>query len=536
MNIGKPKHNPFIVVDLNTSLKLLSAGFDGAAVIEAFKVCAPVSSEPGAGWKKEAVLESLRGFIKVNNIRAKDVLLVPPLKSLIIKRVRLSAVPDAELEDVARWHLKDDLPFDVSLAVIAYQVAARLTLEDGSKSIDVVCAVAPAEEIKDQVMAARQAGFNCTAVIPAPLGYAGLIDNYMPQINKGTVAVLHLEDELCYLGIYKNSRLDFYREIPVSMNKFKQALSATLAAEKTGKVQLAGDDINDILFNYGIPQDGAPPYKDKIAAAQIMAMVRPVLEGLTQEIKRSMLYCDAHFQGGRVDILLLGAKAAQIPNLDKFLSKELSLDAQAFGLKDKIKASAAVDPVLAPQAYVLLGLGLCSPGLNLMPPQLRVEKSARVQKASLRWLIIAVFILSLFLSLLAAVRISACKKRLLGSRIYLDALSEVKQTKEKITALSGFLENASQENAMLVPLLKKISIVAPRELFLNELNLDFGAGSGFAGGFVKNKGVDAESILTKFVTGIDSSGYVADAVIDSVLKASLEGEEISNFRINLKLR
>ncbi|MDP2905550.1 MAG: hypothetical protein Q8O22_04530 [Candidatus Omnitrophota bacterium] len=536
MNIGKPKHGPFIVVDLSSGLKLLSAGFSGEAVIEAFKVCAPVSSEPQAAWKKEAVLESLRAFIKVNNIRAKDVLFVPPLRSLIIKRIRLSAVPDAELEDVARWHLKDDLPFDVSLAVVAYQVAARLTLEDGSKSIDLVCAVAPIEQVKDYVMLFRQAGFNCALVLPAPLGYAGLIENYLPQINKGVVAALHLEDELCYLGIYKNSRLDFYREIPASVNKIKQALSAILVTEKTGKVQLTPEDINDILFNYGIPQEGALPYKDKISSAQIMAMVRPVLEGLAQEIKRSLLYCDANFQGGRVDILFLGAKAAQIPNLDKFLSKELSLDAQAFGLKDKIKASAAVDPVLAPQACSLLGLGLRLPDLNLMPPQLRVEKSARVQKASLRWLIIAVFILSLFLSFLAAARISACKKRLLAARIYLETLSEVKQTKEKITALSDFFAKASEENAILVPLLKKISTVAPRELFLNELNLDFGAGSGFAGGFVKNKGVDAESILTKFVTDVDSSGYVADAVIDSVLKASLDGEEISNFRINLKLR
>lgn len=528
MNIGKAKHGPFIIVDLSTGLKLLSAGLSGAPTIEAFKVLGPVSSE--------AILESLRGFIKENNIRTKDVLLVPPLKSLIIKRISLSAVPDAELEDVVRWHLKDDLPFDVSLAVIAYQVAARLTLEDGSKSIDVVCAVAPAGQIKDYVMLLRQAGLNCASVLPAPLGYAGLIENYLPQINKGIVAALHLEDDLCYLGIYKNNRLDFYREIPVSVNKFKQALSATLAVEKTGKVQLTPEDTNDILFNYGIPEEGARSYKDKIAAVQVMAMVRPVLEALTQEIKRSLLYCDAHFQGGRVAALLTGAKAAQIPNLDKFLSQELSLEAQAFGLPEKIKASAAVDPALAPQAYVLLGLGLCSPGLNLMPPQLRTEKTARVQKASLRWLALAIFILSVFLYLSAAVRISACKKCLLGARIYLETLSEVKQTKEKITALSDFFAKASEENRMLVPLLKKISNIAPRELFLNELNLDFGSGSGFAGGFIKGKGVDADSILTKFVTGIDGSGYVADAVIDSVLKGSREGEEASNFRIILKLR
>ena len=536
MNIGKAKHGPFIVIDLSSGLKLLSAGFDGAAVIEAFKIIEPVSGEPQAAWKKEAVLESLRGFVKENNIRTKDALLVPPLKSLIIKRIRLSAVPDAELVDVVKWHLKDDLLFDVSLAVVAYQVVSRLTLEDGSKNIDVVCAVAPSEQIKDFVSLLKTAGFNCAAVIPAPLGYAALIENYLPQINKGNVAALHLEDELCYLGIYKNSRLDFYREIPVSMNKFKQALSATLAAEKTGKVQLAGEDINDILFNYGIPDEGALPYKDKISAAQIMAMVRPVLEGLAQEIKRSLLYCDAHFQGGQVDALLLGAVAAQIPNLGKFLSKELSLDAQAFGLREKIRVSATVDPTLVPQAYCLLGLGLCLPGLSLMPPQLRMEKTARVQRASLRWFVIAVFILSLFLYLLATARISACKKRLLGSRTYLEALSVVKQTKEKITALSDFFAKVSEADAKLVPLLKKISTVAPRELFLNELSLDFEAGSGFAGGFVKNKGVDSESILTKFVSEVDNSGYVTDAVIDSVSKASIEGEEVSNFRISLKLR
>ena len=307
-----------IVVDISSHLRLLDVHLGANPKVKAINVI-----ELPADKKDDIILASLRDFIGKNNILHKNVILKPCLKSFFAKRIELPAIPKAELPEAVKLKLRSDSPIDLSTAALDFSIVREVAKNDGSKTLDIICVAAPVQEIKEQVFLLKQLGLVCLAVGLLPWGYANIIARFLKQEDNQAIGVVHMEDNSCYICVYKNNRLDFYRELPITVDKLRESLSGMLITG-TGKVQLGNDEINKILFEQGIPTE----------ANQILAMLRPDLERLGQEIKRSLAYYDSQFQGGAVNRILVGGLGAKIPNIDTCLAAECSLNIQRISLLD----------------------------------------------------------------------------------------------------------------------------------------------------------------------------------------------------------
>ncbi len=520
-----------VVVDTTSNLKLIDVELKGEIRINALKIV-----EFGNAKREDLIASSLQDFLKKNNIQRKNAILLPLLSQLYVKRIQLPAVSEAELIEAAKWQLKNDIPFDLSKAVFDYQIIKKNALTDGSKNFDILCIVAEEAEVKKQVLLLKQAGLVCLAVNLPVFGYAKLIEKYLGETKDKPVAIVHIAENNSCVAIYKENMISFFRKLPIAIDKLRESLSAELVTEK-GRVQLTADEINDCLFHHGIPLDGSLLYKDKMSSGQILAMLRPSLEMLSQEIKRSLEYYNSQFQGTVPKNLLLCAEAVKIPGLDKFLTSELSMECSIPQFSDKIKISSAINPLDLTQSYAGVGAAInYEKNINLLPREFRTEKIERFQKVSLRWVTFVAFLLLVVSYLLGIAAVSAYQKRLDNASFELNVLSEIRQTREKIDAFDNFAAEIKKSEFPLTVILKKISSLAPNELFLKKLTFDCEGKKGIIFGYIKSAKSEPETLLAKFIGAMNNTGHFKDIDIDLAKKILLQGFEVVSFEVNFKLQ
>ena len=87
--------------------------------------------------------------------------------------------------------------------------------------------------------------------------------------------------------------------------------------------------------------------------------------------------------------VFVGGPGSAIPKLDAFLSVGLSLDVLPLPVPSGLGVSPALGAGALKQNLVLAGAALgYKEGINLLPREFRAQKSEKVQRVSLRWLIL----------------------------------------------------------------------------------------------------------------------------------------------------
>ncbi len=527
--IFSKKIDTFLVIEISQKLAILSVSVKNGVKINALKTNAFSKDK-----RDDSILAAIKDFIIENNIEHKKAIFVPSLESVVVKRIQIPAVPDSELHEAIKWQIKDDISFDLSNAIIDYSIIKKTAKEDGSKLLDIVCVAAKEEEIRQQVLLLKKAGLDCLAVSISPFGYVKIIDKYLLPKTDVPEAVLNIDTTNCYIAIYKNSKLEFYRELPISINKFKESLRGVLGSEK-GKIELSSDEIEEILSEVGIPIEDSS-YKQKISFMQILSLQRPVLERLIIEIKRSLSYYDTEYSGGMVNKVLIAGGALKIPNLDKFLAKELGLNIESLILKDKLVTTSNINQMDLSESYASLGLVFdYAKQINLMPYEFRTRQIENVEKVSLRWVVFIAILLLAMSFLFTRARIGILSRSLNNAKFHLSTLFPLKEISENLNALNNFISGIKRTRPPAGIILKKLSNLVGRELFFSQLSIDCETMDGSISGFVRTLNQNPDTILTEFISAMKSSGYFRDANISNVSKESKEGSDIAVFNIKFKL-
>jgi type IV pilus assembly protein PilM len=528
-NMISPKIVSVLVISITDKLTILSIDIKDEIRLDALETYELVKER-----KNEDIVRYIRDFIQEKRIEHKNAIISLTLDSLLIKRIQLPELPETELPEAIKWQIKEELSFDFSDIVIDFSIIKKTIKKDGSKVLDIMCVAAQEQEVEHHVLLLKKVGLNCLAVGVEVFGYAKNVEKYLKQERNESIGILHLGKNICYLAIYKNNKLEFYRELPISIIKLKNSLKGMLVSD-TDKVEVLDDEINDVLFKIGIP-DKYFIYREKIDSSQILSILRPILEHLIIEIKRSLSYYDSEFNGGTVNRIFVVGSALKIPNIDKFLAKQLNSNVEKFSLRDKLIVSSRIDQESLSENYAVLGLALdYRKNFNLLPFKFRTEKIERLEIISLRWIAFIAFLLLIIFYVFAKVGISAYQKRLDNALLHLDVLSEIKEIKTRSEQLNNFIVNIKNSQPHIGTILKKLSNITPKEIFFNKFSLNVNTKTGEIFGVVKTKRENSNTILTKLVRDMEKSYYFTDVSISSVKKNTKEIFEIIDFKITFNL-
>mgnify|MGYP001579648412 CR=1 FL=1 len=531
-DIFRRKVDSLIAVDISGGLKLLNIELKGGLKVSALSII-PLPPEQSA-WS-EKIPACINDFLRKYNIHHKNAVLCPCLNQIFIKRLQLPDIPSSELFDAVNWKIKEELPVAWAQKAVGYGVIQKVSNNDGSKTADVISVACEEKQITEQVLLLKGVGLSCLSVVPLPFADAKLAAKILIT-DKQPIAIIHIEEAESYVTFITDKGLEFYRGLPITINKFKESLTGTLVNDR-GTVTLSAQDIDEILSIHGIPQSVGAIYKDKIAESEILAMLRQPLELLTQEIKRSFAYYESQFQGGALKNIFLAGAVVKIPNIDIYLSKELKLNVQKINLADKVKASTRISQADLAQCAGAVGLAIdYKSGINLLPREFKAEKAHAIERISLRWVVLTASLFLVFSYVFANVGIQSYQRRLDMANVQLKVLSEVKTIKTNIEQFNNYIIDIGRSQPRYYAIFKKISNAAPKELFLESFSINSDTKQVLISGAVKSSSPNCDIILTKFVRDMEASGYFSDASISTLANSKQEEGYVIRFNVALKLR
>lgn len=236
---------------------------------------------------------------------------VLPESSYQFVLVEVPNVPDDEINDAARWQIKDQIDYPVDDVVVDM---LKLPSQSTSEGKEMGYAIAARRRsIKEHIALVKGAGLSLD-VIDIPEMCTRNIATLLPQDNYG-VAFLHFTQTHGILTITRKGVLYLLRRI----DKGRSAIDAA----STGEFAAADIDPTSELDILRSPDDEDPFAGDFSRAGLVRTIV--------QEIQRSLDFYDSHYNCEPLNELVL-SPGSNIGGLAKSLNEQLGLAVSSLNL------------------------------------------------------------------------------------------------------------------------------------------------------------------------------------------------------------
>src|SRR5262245_31649613 len=304
----------------------------------------PDSIVDGAIIDGGAVADAIRRLFTSGAIKTKDVAASLSGNAVIVKKISLPQMSQAELAESIYWEAEQYIPFDIQDVNLDYRILDKGG--DGGKStMDVLLVAAKKEKIADYTGVIAQAGRSAVVVDVDAFALQNAYEvNY--GIEPGAVVVLlNAGASATNINILNGDQSVFTRDVSIGGNAYTEALQKELNLPFELADQLKrGQAVDGVTF------DDARP------------VLRAVSENVMLEIQKTFDFFKATASSDRIDRIMLSGGASRAEGFTEMLSERFAAPVEpldpfkrvTFDSK-KIQGSMAD---LAPTAAVAVGLAL----------------------------------------------------------------------------------------------------------------------------------------------------------------------------------
>lgn len=572
---------PTVGLDIGTtSVKavVLKESVSGVAVVDYRVQEFPLSTEKKENVPLEIVLEGLRKCLEGLNLKKMKVITVVAGQRVSVRKVLVPNMPKEELLEAIKWEAKEHIPFPVENAVIDYHIIGEVT-DKGAKKIELLVVAVEKFVIDQHLSMLQNIQVRPASITVTPFALADVLrkNDYL-KLDEALAAVSS-GAETTTINIFSGEHLVFNREIPLGGNNITRAMVGTLISD-SGQVELDINQAEILKKDWGVPDEKNPQQlTPEISSIQIAPLMRPILERLANEIRRSLDYYREESRGKRVTKVVLLGGNAELKGLEAFLGNALGIPVEICHPLKHLELEMPEErkkelEQLSPRLVIALGASLQgTKGVNLLPQELKEQASKTARSAMtavIGFLIAFIFSMvyaSLYMQLRTYEKVIASNQAALNDlKQQVASAYELQQLKEKMTARRNLINLLMMGNPRWVEMLKALSNLTPRRIILEEVTFEKEVETntapvpvqpqGEAGvaptepvkvpfpvlnikGIVMLGGDRPEAILAQFMQSLEKSIYFMETDLYSLTKASdSTGQAINfiNFEIQCKLR
>jgi type IV pilus assembly protein PilM len=317
-----------------------------------FKVTA-FGSEPippdgivdGAIIDGASVADAIRRLFEGRGIKTKDVAASLSGNAVIVKKITLPVMSEAELGESIYWEAEQYIPFDIQDVNLDYQI---LDSPDAAAkgTMDVLLVAAKKEKIADYTGVIAQAGRSAVVVDVDAFALQNAYEvNY--GIEPGAVIVLlNAGAGATNINILSGDQSVFTRDISIGGNAYTEALQRELSLP----FELA-DQLKRGIAVDGVTFDDARP------------VLRAVSENVMLEIQKTFDFFKATAASDRIDRIMVSGGASRAEGFTEMLTERFEAPVEAFNPFKKVafdvkKFNIGSAEEVAPTAAVAVGLAL----------------------------------------------------------------------------------------------------------------------------------------------------------------------------------
>lgn len=533
-----PKKKIYIVVEIGrTLLKILSWDVVNDNLLLA-KV-KDMSFLKTKEQKRQFIIDALKEAIPPEQFKYAVGILSLPDDASQIKRLNLPQMPISEIPEALKWRVKGLVSFDVNNAVLDFNIVGEFKDEEDAKKTEIIMAAVPRSEIDEQVRLLKESGLDTIGSVNIDTFGLSNVVKLTPEGKKtGLCAILKLGYTGSSFNVYKGGELVFVRNIPIGINQIKDSVKGPVTTD-AGTVELTQADI-DQLKEAGIPEDRDIFLNGRLEGRHMLALVRPVLESLCNEVSRSLEYYTANMETREIQKLYIVGDGSVYKNLDRFIKDTLSIDTEY--LKPP---SYTIDPVtqgdmvgIIPQIVSLIGIakGGVTAKVNLLPVEYRVEKIQQIQKISIRIVSFTAVAILLTSFLFVNIRASDYNRRLLNIKSRRKILQEIKDLYDMTRERKKLIDTVKALGVPSVSIMKELSNVVPQNTVFDQLIIDQKSKKLRIEGTVYLESRVGEVVLTDFMETLEKSPYFKGVNLESSKKGVSEEKKAVLFAINCDIQ
>jgi type IV pilus assembly protein PilM len=293
-----------------------------------------------------AVADAIKRLFASHPFRSKEVAASLSGNAVIVKKISLPLMTDAELAESIFWEAEQYIPFDIQDVNLDYQILNPGTAAGANGTMEVLLVAAKKEKIADYTGVISQAGR--VSVIVDVDAFA-LQNAY--EVNYGlepdaVIVLLNAGASAVNINILSGDQSLFTRDVSIGGNAYTEAVQKELNLPFESAEQLKkGNSVDGVAFEAALP------------------VLHAMTENVLLEIQKTFDFFKATASSDRLDRVLLSGGASRVDGFAHSLQERFGAPVEAFDPFKKIgfepvKLGVVDAPTVVTTAAVAVGLAL----------------------------------------------------------------------------------------------------------------------------------------------------------------------------------
>jgi type IV pilus assembly protein PilM len=289
------------------------------------------------------VAEAIKGLMASAGIKTKKVVCAVGGRDVIIKKIAMDRMKEAEAREVIRWEAEQHVPFDMDNVELDFQI---LDPESEGLQMTVLLVAAKRELVEHKLALLSEVGLEASVIDIDAFALHNAFEVNYPEAMRGVVGLVNIGHETTNINILDEGIPVLTRDIPVGTRRFKEDLQRERG--------LSADEAEAVLQGADTGTEALDPLLESRGEELAVGIERAA----------AFLQSSSRSANGLGRIFTTGG-GARIPRLNKVLSDRLRIPVQLANPIEKLQVADGVFdrfPVdeVAPLLMLPIGLALRS--------------------------------------------------------------------------------------------------------------------------------------------------------------------------------
>lgn len=252
------------------------------------------------------VVEALTGLISENGIKNTKFGGSLSGHSVIIKKIQLPSMTEAELAESIQWEAEQYIPFDINDVNLDYVVLET----GGSDSMDVLLVAVKRDRINDYTSVVVQAGKEPVLVDVDVFAVQNAFESNYSSRGE-TVALVNVGASVMNINVLHDGNSVFWRDVAFGGNLYTEAIQRefNLPREDAEKLKL-GEEVG------------------QVSKSQVDSVLGAASEDLAAELQKTIDFFVATSSVDRLDRVMLSGGGALVANLETILQERFQANVE----------------------------------------------------------------------------------------------------------------------------------------------------------------------------------------------------------------
>ncbi len=287
------------------------------------------------------VSDAIRGALSAAGVKSKSVVTAVGGRDVIIKKIQIERVKEAQARELMRWEAEQHVPFDMESVELDFQI---LDPDGSGDEMSVLLVAAKRELIENKLRILTESGLTPSLVDVDAFALHNAFELSHPDAMNGIVGLVNIGHEVTNINVLDEGVPILTRDITVGTRRFREDLQRERG--------LSVDEADQLLQGY----DRSP---------HLDAVIESRGEEIAVGVERAAAFLASSARTGQLRAVYTCGGGARIPGLNEALANRLRIRVEQANPLANLKVrdgafGSLVTDEIAPLMMLPIGLALRS--------------------------------------------------------------------------------------------------------------------------------------------------------------------------------